>query len=308
MRIFLTGGSGFLGNVLMDSLQGAGHSLTILTRSRKGTFPDQAPGMRWIEGDPAAGGEWQSRLREHDAVVNLAGAPIFTRWTSGARRRILESRVLLTRRIVESLEGGRGRLSLILNASAVGYYGFHGDEELTEEDPPGCGFLSDVSQAWEEEASRARAYGVRVILCRFGVILGTGGGALAHLVSLFRLGAGARLGKGDQWMSWIHAHDAAAALKFLIDDPGSAGPVNVTAPQPVTNAELTRELLSALHRRSLLPPVPGWVLRVILGEFSDTLLRGQKVTPARLLAQGYSFDYPEIKVALAQLLAPSERE
>ena len=306
MKIFLTGGSGFLGTILTEALIDAGHSVTILTRSLQGRHVERAAGKEWLVGDPAGGGDWQSRLPDHDAVINLAGASIFTRWTPGMRRRIRESRILTTRRILEAVQGGAGRAGLLLNASAVGYYGSQGDDAITEQGPPGQGFLSDVAQAWEEEAVRAERHGLRVVLCRLGVILGSGGGAMRPLLATFRRGAGVRLGRGNQWMSWIHARDAAGAFLFLIDHPELSGPVNVTAPEPVTNRMLTRELLAVLHRRPLLPPVPGWMLRLFLGEFADTLLDGQRVLPQQLLTHGYVFQYPCLTKALIQLTERSD--
>jgi len=304
MKIFMTGGRGFLGSVLLPVLRAAGHEVTILTRmttSPAGTDP----GVTWITGDPVSPGAWQDRLLDHDVVINLAGASIFTRWSSRARRRIYESRILTTRNVAGVLNSPARRVSLLLNASAVGYYGFHASDTIDELRPQGRGFLAEVTAGWEKEALRAAEAGVRVVLCRFGVVLGKGGGAFPRMLAVFRRGAGSRLGRGDQWVSWIHTLDLAGALVHLMKIPDMNGAVNLTSPYPVTNAELTRCLNRSLHKRVLLPAVPGFMLRMAWGPFADTLLKGQRVVPERLLRSGFKFCFPTLAEAFTDLVGPT---
>ncbi len=298
----MTGGRGFVGRVLLPVLRAAQHEVTILTRAHP--VAGQAdPGVTWVTGDPVSPGAWQSRLIDHDAVINLAGATIFSRWSSGARRHIYESRILTTRNIAAALDAPSRRVALLLNASAVGFYGSHARDVLDELRPQGRGFLAEVTGDWEKEALRAAESGVRVVLCRFGIVLGREGGALPRMSAVFRRGGGARFGRGDQWVSWIHSRDLADAVLHLMKTPALEGPVNLTAPHPVTNAELTRCLNRSLHRRPLFPVVPGILLRLALGRFADTLLQGQRVLPERLLRSGFAFSFPTLEAALADLAA-----
>ena len=192
---------------------------------------------------------------------------------------------------------------MLLNASAVGYYGFHGDEKITENEPPGSDYLALVCRDWESEAIKAEKAGVRVCRMRFGVVLESGGGALGQMLPLFKLGIGGRLGSGNQWFSWIHRVDLIEAALFLLGrDDGKGGEFNFTAPNPVANRELTRELAGALHRPAILP-APGFAMKMILGEFADVLLKGQRVIPSRLLDMGFAFAFPDLNRALADILA-----
>jgi uncharacterized protein (TIGR01777 family) len=299
MEVFITGGSGFVGRALCKALLRRGRSVTVLTRS-----PDAARalprGAGHCLGDPSRPGPWQAEAAQHRFVVNLAGASIFGRWTRPYKELILSSRADVTRNLAEALSGFSGEPPVLVSASAVGYYGFHGDEELDESSPPGDDFLARVCRRWEDEARRAEAFGARVVLARLGVGRGRGGGALAKMAPVFRLGLGGRLGRGRQWFSWIHLHDAVAALIFCLENPRMSGAVNFTAPQPTTNREFTRALGRALRRPALLP-VPAWVLRLAMGEMSSLLLRGQRALPKALGAAGFQFRHDVLEKALADL-------
>ena len=237
---------------------------------------------------------------EHDWIINLAGASIFTRWSEAHKQEIFTSRVSTTRNLVAALAAG-DRRQLFCSTSAVGYYGPRGEEELTEDSPPDAGFLGELARNWEAEALKAQDLGVRVVVTRFGVILGRDGGALSQMAPLFKKFLGGPIGSGAQWFSWIHQADLARAFRFIQENPPISGPVNLTAPKPVRNRDLARALGQALHRPSFMP-TPEFMLRLALGEFADTLLTGQKVVPQRLLDAGFTFRFPNIDAALADLL------
>jgi len=297
MKILMTGGTGYVGSVLTRTLTDAKHEVTVLTRSvRPGrSLP---PGATFLEGNPVEPGPWQDRVPAHDAIVNLAGASIFTRWTAKTKEVLRESRIRTTRNLVETLERGGGRGVRLLSTSAVGYYGFTGDEELTEESPAGDDFLATRCRDWEEAALEARKAGASVALLRFGVVLGGREGALARMIPLFNKYLGSPLGSGKQWFSWIHIRDLAAICRFLLDRSEVEGPVNCTAPNPVRNRELTRALAEALGKPAFLPAVPGPVIRMVLGEFGNVLLKGQRVIPGRLLDAGFEFEFSGVAEAL----------
>jgi len=301
MKVFITGGSGFVGSTLTRELTGKGHEVTILTRSiKKGrSLPD---GASFLEGDPTLEGAWQEAVADHDAVINLAGASIFARWTEDYKRSLLESRLLTTRHIVAALAPRKGRETHLISTSAVGYYGFHGDESLEETDPPGSDFLATLAAEWENAALEARNHGVRVVLCRFGIVMGRKGGALAQMAKPFRFWMGAPLGSGRQWFSWIHELDLGRVFQFVLEHTDLEGLLNCTAPHPVRNREMTRIIGKTLGRPAFLPPVPAFLIRWILGEFGSVILEGQRVYPRRLLDQGFSFAFPTIEEALADLL------
>lgn len=301
MKVFITGGSGFVGSFLTKTLTATGHQVTILTRSApQGAILPR--GASFLEGDPTRPGPWQGAVPEHDAVINLAGSTIFQRWSKEVKKNLLDSRILTTANVVNALAGREGREMHFLSTSAVGYYGYHGDEELSESDPPGNDFLAQLASSWEAAALKAKESGARVVICRFGVVLGRQGGALANLVKIFTWYLGAPLGNGRQWLSWIHELDLAGVFLFLLEHKDIAGPVNCTAPAPVRNREMTTCLGRALHKPVLFPPVPAFVLRIVLGEFANVLLKGQKVLPRALQAMGYRFRFPTINEALENLL------
>ena len=297
MNIAITGASGLIGRRLLKTLAAEGHALHALSRRAGTNLP---PGVRISVWDPLEGEPPAEALREADAVIHLAGENVAQRWTADAKRRIRESREAGTRNLVRALAKLPRKPGVLVCASAVGYYGSRGDETLTEASAPGAGFLADVCVAWEREAQAAEALGIRVARMRTGVALDARGGAMKKLLPAFRMGAGGRLGDGRQWMPWIHLDDLAALFRFALENP-IAGPVNAVAPQPVTNAEFTRELARALHRPALLP-VPALALRLLLGEMSEVLLASQRVVPQAAEAAGFRFRFPELGGALGNLL------
>jgi hypothetical protein len=299
MKIFMTGGSGFVGTYLSRKLALQGYDVTILTRREPPPAPSHAR-ISFLVGNPTREGPWMAEVKEHDWLINLAGASIFTRWTHKIKQEIHDSRIHTTQNLVKALADGDGR-QLLCSTSAIGYYGPRGEEALTEESAPGSDFLAELAQQWEAEALKARELGVRVVITRFGIVLGRDGGALGQMAPMFKKFLGGPVGSGQQWFSWIHQADHARAFLFIKDHPELAGPVNLTSPNPVRNRELARALGRALHRPSLMP-APAFMLRLILGEFADVVLTGQKVLPRKLLDAGFQFHYPAIDRALKHLL------
>jgi uncharacterized protein (TIGR01777 family) len=238
-------------------------------------------------------------LEGTDAVIHLAGEPVAQRWTEGAKERILQSRVAGTRALVEAISRLEARPKVLVSASAIGFYGDRGDEVLTEESSRGDGFLADVCVAWEQEALKAEELGVRVSRVRFGVVLGAEGGALAKMLPVFRAGLGGPIGKGQQWMSWIHVADAVGMLMSALSEGVEVW--NATASQPVRNAEFSRTLGRVLRRPAVFP-VPGFVLRLMFGEMATMLTGSQRVAPEAAGKAGYRFEFPELEAALKDLL------
>lgn len=307
MRVILTGGTGLIGQALTASLVQDGHQVVILSRREVPTSPLQGNEeaeeisssgkvhtVHWPEGEA-----WVEVLEGADAVIHLAGESIAgKRWNAKQKQRILESRREGTRRLVDAI----GRLSnpppTLLSASAVGYYGPRGEEEVTEDDPPGDDFLAHVCTVWEEEARRAENFGLRVAFVRTGLVLAPQGGALAPMLLPFRFFIGGPLGKGHQWMPWIHLEDEVGIFRFLLEQESARGPFNVTAPHPVTNRAFSRTLGEVLHRPARVS-APAFLLRLMLGEMADALLlNGQRAVPKRLQALGYPFRFTELKSAL----------
>ncbi len=304
MRVFITGGRGFVGTFLSRELARHGHDVTILTRRETPPIPEE-PAISFLTGDPTREGPWMAAAPDHDWIINLAGASVFTRWSAAHKQEIYDSRVQTTRNLVAALAAG-DRRQLFCSTSAIGYYGPRGDEELTEESPPGDDFLARLSRDWEAEALKALDLGVRVVITRFGLVLGPDGGVLGQMAPLFKFFLGGPVGSGSQWFSWIHRGDHARAFLFIKDHPEISGPVNFTAPQPVRNRELARTLGRVLHRPSFLT-APAFMMRLVLGEFAEVVLTGQKVLPQRLLAAGFSFDFPTLDAALENLLGQGKK-
>lgn len=298
MNILITGGTGFVGSLLTNRLAGDGHSIVIVTRKAPVSASRGNP-VRYVEGNPAEAGAWQEQLKDQDAVVNLAGETVFGRWTATKKEKIRASRIETTSRIVEALAGDRE--TVLVNGSAVGYYGARGDAVVTESDPPGDGFLANLSKDWEAEALKAREKGIRVAVTRIGVVLGREGGAMKRMTTPFRLFAGGPIGSGRQWLPWVHLDDLVEAFRFLIRRADLDGPFNITAPEPVRNTAFASILGRVLGRPSWLP-VPGFALKIGLGEFSSVLLTGQRVLPQRLLEAGFSFRHEKLEEAFRDLL------
>ena len=297
----MTGGTGFVGTTLTHRLVEQGHQVTVLTRKISGNMRPEI-GVSVVEGDPTQKGDWQEQVSHHEAVINLAGASIFKRWTKTAKAMIHDSRILTTKNLVEAMKTRQGEETTLISTSAVGYYGFHNDEELEESNAPGDDFLASLSKDWEAAALHARNYGVRVLICRLGIVLGTRGGALGQMIPLFKTGLGSPLGTGEQWFSWIHEQDLVRIYLFLLAQKDIQGPVNCTAPGPVKNRAFTKALGKALHRPTFMPAVPGFMLKTIKGEFGNVLLKGQRVVPKSLLDAGFDFKFPGVDYALQSLL------
>ena len=301
MKVFMTGGTGFVGTSLTRSLTEQGHQVTILTRKMP-VNRNLPHGVSLLEGDPTRRGEWQRSVPQHEIIVNLAGAPVFRRWDQKTKAVIRESRVLTTTNLVEALSDGMKRETTLLSTSAVGYYGFHGDEELDENSAPGDDFLASVAREWESAAIQAEAFGARVLICRFGIVLGKNGGALGKMIPLFQKGLGSSLGSGKQWFSWIHEMDLVGIYLFLMAKNDLSGPINCTAPEPVRNKDLTEALGKALGKPTVMPAVPGFLVKLIKGEFGSVLLEGQRIFPKKLLDAGFHFRFSRIHEALHNLL------
>jgi uncharacterized protein len=301
MKVFITGGTGFVGGNLTQRLIRLGHEVTVITRSAEKSRT-LFPGASFVEGHPTQPGSWQESVPKHDVIINLAGRSIFTYWTGKAQREIIDSRVSITRNLVDALQGA-AEGTLLISASAIGYYGsWQDDRTLDEGSPPGDDFLAEVGKRWEAEARRAEQSGMRVVCCRFGIILGKNGGAIEKMIPAFRYCLGSHLGSGEQWFSWIHLEDIMGIMAFLMENKNLAGAMNATAPHPVRNRELTETLAKVLRRPLIVPAVPGFLLRAALGEFANTLLEGQRVVPKRLLDAAYRFRFATLAEALRDLI------
>jgi uncharacterized protein (TIGR01777 family) len=296
VKILITGGTGFVGTQLTSRLVEDGHEVTILTRSLKGA-KGSLPRVSYLEGDPTKKGPWQEAIKNHDAIINLAGASIFSKWTEEQKKAIRESRVKTTQNIVEGIPTDPSKKISLFSTSAVGYYGFCGDEELTEDSPPGKDFLARIAVEWEGEALKAEEKGARVVITRFGIVMGEKGGALSQMIPLFKKYIGGPIGTGKQWFSWVHIRDLAETFAFLLKHPEISGPVNVCSPNPVRNKDLAKALGKALHRPSFIP-APAFMVKLVLGEFGSVILEGQRVIPRKLLDSGFVFQYPDIEKAL----------
>ena len=295
MKILVTGATGLVGSALVPFLAAGGHEVVRLGRT--------APGAGDIRWDPDAGALDTAGLEGFDGVVHLAGENIASgRWTEARKHRIKESRVKGTSLLAATLAGLERPPRVLVSASAIGYYGDRGDEELTEASPSGSGFLSEVCREWEAATDAAEGKGIRVAHARLGVVLGKDGGALAKMLTPFRLGAGGVIGNGRQYMSWITLEDTVAAIGHLLSTESAAGPVNVVALAPVTNGEFTRTLGRVLRRPTLFP-MPGFAARLAFGEMADALLLAStRVKPAGLLDSGYAFRHGSLEEGLRHVL------
>jgi uncharacterized protein (TIGR01777 family) len=307
MRVFVTGGTGLVGSRLVKKLHAGNHETVVLTRrpdvarEKYGTF------VTVVDGDPSRPGNWMDSASAADAVVNLAGENIFARrWNDTFLREIRDTRVNSTENVVRALgrfpRSADGRPKILINASAIGYYGPHGDEELTEASPPGNDVMADVCVVWEAAAQKAESLGVRVSIVRIGIVLDKMGGALQKMLTPFRMYAGGPVGNGKQWMSWIHNEDLAAMVVLALENGQASGPINGTAPDPVRNRDFARALGRALNVPSFMP-TPAFGLRVVLGKVAQVVTTGQKVLPKRAQELGFAFRFPHIEEALRDALA-----
>lgn len=298
--ILLTGGTGFIGTLLTRQLSGQGHQLTVLSRNPERVPLICGPGTKGLDNLDNITPD-----QRFDAVINLAGAPIFDkRWTEAQKRIIWDSRVLLTDRLFETLERLAVKPEVLISGSAIGYYGNQGDTVIDEETAAKDDFSHRLCSAWENSALQAEQLDIRVCLIRTGLVLGHGGGLLQRMLLPFKLGLGGRIGPGTQWMSWIHRQDWINIACAMLNDDSMRGPYNATAPKPVTNREFTETLAASLKRPALLP-IPAWALKLLLGEMSELLLGSQRVMPLRLINElGFSFEYNDLQSALNEALSP----
>lgn len=301
MKILVTGSSGLVGTALGSALARAGHTVCRLVRpqSAAGEGATEGFAVAWNPGTGELGGAGVGA----DAVVNLAGASIADgRWSKQRKELLRASRIDTTRALVNALAKMNARPSVLVSASAIGYYGDRRDETLTEESKPGTDFLAGLAQEWEAEALKAEALGIRVVLARFGIILAREGGALPKMLTPLKLGVGGRLGSGNQWMSWVTLEDAVGILRFAIENATVRGAINVVSPQPLQNEEFTRVLAKAMHRPAPFA-APAFALRLALGEMANALLlSSQRVAPRLLEKLGYRFLHPDLSAALKNLV------
>lgn len=297
MNILITGGTGFIGSKLTESLIKQGHNVTILSRDPNkvsalfGSMVTALSDLRQLTPDSS-----------YQVIINLAGAPIFdTRWSEARKQLLRNSRIDLTTQLVESMSRMLVKPDVFISGSAIGYYGDQGDNILTEQSASRADFSQQLCADWEDAAISAEKYGIRVCLIRTGLVIADGGGLLQRMLLPFRLGLGGRFGEGNQWMSWIHRQDWIAIAEAMITDNSMHGAYNATAPNPVTNNEFTKNLAACLKRPALLP-VPAWLLKMLLGEMSELVLGSQRIIPDRLLAHGFKFQYPNLTDAINQTL------
>ncbi len=299
MKIFITGGLGFVGRHLSMALLEDGHQITTVGRTHNQATMIEHPAFNHLIADTTIPGDWQSTVASHDIVINLAGKSIFTFWTEKVKEQLYDSRILTTRNLVDSLAGA-GDI-IFFSTSAVGYYGDRGDDVLTENEPPGKDFLATLSRDWEQEALKAKTDRIRVVLTRFGIVLDRHGGAMASMIPAFKFFLGGRLGNGQQWFPWIHLFDLIAAYRFAITHPTLAGPANWCSPHPVRNRILTQDLAYKLNRPVMLP-TPSCLIKSALGDLGKALICSQRAHPTVLQDAGFQFTYADIDSALDEIV------
>ncbi|MFZ0731811.1 MAG: TIGR01777 family oxidoreductase [Candidatus Sulfotelmatobacter sp.] len=296
-RILVSGTSGMVGSALVSSLKSGGARIARLSRPGARSDPNNEL-IPWNPAQPVET-EWVSGF---DAVVHLAGESVFGRWTEEKKGRIRHSRIPATANLARALAQAKMKPRAFLCASAIGYYGNRSDEVLNEESAPGSGFAADLARDWEEATKPAADSGIRTVRTRIGIVLASRAGALAQMLPAFKAGVGGRVGSGKQWMSWIDLDDVVGAIQHILRTDALAGPVNLVAPNPVTNIEFTKTLASVLHRPALFP-VPAFVLRLAFGEMADELLlASDRVQPKRLLDSSYTFQFPTLRESLENTL------
>ncbi len=297
MKIFITGGSGFVGTRLIHDLIDRGHRVIAVGTSSAHKNPPNE-NFRYISADTTLKGPWQDALEDVDAIINLAGKNIFKLWRDTYKNQIYNSRILTTRNLVEAVPERKG--IILCSTSGAGYYGNRADEMLTEDALPGNDFLAKVSIDWEKAAFLAEKKGVRVAAMRFGVVLDKNGGALAKMIPAFKSFAGGPLGKGLQWFPWIHMDDLISAIHFILENNDIKGPVNFCAPNPIRNRDFGKALGNVLKRPSFMK-IPSFMIRLVMGEMGTLLTNSQKVIPHKLLRHGFKFQYPDIDAALGDI-------
>ena len=300
MQILMTGASGLVGTTLTAELRAAGDTVNRFVRPGTDSTHSNSGDVTW---DPQTGEMNLPAAEGADAVINLAGASIGGgRWTANRKALLRSSRVDLTEHLVTALARLKSPPKIFISASAIGFYGDRGEESLTEASSSGKDFLSKITRDWEAAAIKVEQFGARTVLARFGIILSKNGGALPQMLTPFKLGAGGKLGSGEQWMSWISLDDAITAIRTAITDANLRGPINIVAPNPARNADFTRALAKVLHRPAILP-APAFALRLALGEMADALLlSSQRVIPEKLTQQHFKFQYADLESALRRAL------
>ena len=296
MKVAITGASGLIGDALRKSFEANGVEVLAVSRRKN------LPALQTITWDIETDRFDASALEGVDAVVHLAGEPVAQRWSNTTKKTIRQSRVQGTKLLVEGLKSLSKRPKVIVSASAVGFYGDRGDQELDELSAPGTGFLPNMCQEWERETMKALGLGIRAVVVRTGIALSTRGGALAKMLLPFRLGLGGPVGGGRQWMPWIHIDDVVAAYRYVISNQDIVGAVNATAPNPVTNGDFSRALGRALSRPAVLP-APGFALKLLFGQMAEIVLEGQRVVPKKLQESGFEFRHRNIEEALRNVLS-----
>jgi len=307
MRIFIAGGTGLVGTRLIAKLLARGDQAVVLTRRPEIAQEKWGTRCTVIAGNPMEEGPWMGAVADCDAVVNLVGENVFARrWRAWFKELLYTSRIKSTEHIAAALNQqpllASGKPRVLVNASAIGYYGPRGDEELTESSPPGDDFLARLCVDWEKAALTASAAGARVVILRVGVVLDRAGGALAKMLTPFRMFVGGPVGSGKQYVSWIHHADMVGLILFGLDTAGAAGPLNATSPNPATNRQLAKALGRALHRPSFWR-TPKFMLRLMLGQVASLITTGQRVLPRRALELGYTLQFPDLDAALQDVLA-----
>ncbi len=305
MKVAITGATGFVGSRLVERLSAEGHQILVLTRNLAAAqkiFPKSAlPNLEIVAYTPTASGAWQEAIALCDGVVNLAGEPIAEkRWTPQQKQEILNSRKLGTQKIVEAIAKANPKPKVLVNASAIGYYGTSETATFDETSPPGKDFLAEVCQAWEAEAQKVTQAGVRLVILRLGIVLGQGG-AIAKMIAPFKVFAGGPLGTGRQWFSWIYLDDLVNLIIQALTKPEMEGVFNATAPNPVRMSELAQTMGEIMQRPSWLP-VPSFALETLLGEGAMVVLEGQQVLPQRTQASGFNYQYSTVKQALKEIV------
>jgi uncharacterized protein (TIGR01777 family) len=300
MHIFITGGSGFIGTHLARRFLDSDDNVRITATGHRKRHPSLIDDrFTYISADTTQAGEWQTLAAEADLILNLAGRSIFHAWTEKYKTRMQDSRILTTRNLVNALP--EKSEALLCSASAVGFYGNCGETRVTETSPQGDDFLAKLADKWESEALAAEAKGSRVVLMRFGIILGAEGGAIPKMLPTFRLGLGGPLGSGEQWFPWLHVEDLYQGVRFLMAHTEIQGPVNFTAPRPIRQAEMAK-LLGRLLKRPAFLPTPALAVKLAMGELGEALLASQRVMPEQLMTAGFQFSYDEIEAALREVI------
>ena len=304
MKIAITGATGLVGSQLVAQLQQKKHQILVLTRNigkAQKVFPASTfPNVETVQYAPQESGDWQQRISGYDAVINLAGEPIAERWSPQQKQTIMESRQIGTRKLVEAIAMAEQKPQVLVSGSAVGYYGTSKTATFDEASNAGNDFLAQVCQNWEQEAQKVTEYGVRLVIFRIGIVLANGG-ALGKMIGPFKMFAGGPIGSGKQWFSWIHRDDLVGLIVRAVEREDMSGVYNATAPNPVRMNELCETLGEVMNRPSWLP-VPDFVLEILLGDGAIVVLEGQQVLPKQTQATGYSYQYPELKPALAEIV------